>query len=101
VAAYHQHFVRAASTARRRHLSDDALLVPIKAIHAETHSGCDWPWAWKEPLGRGFRVGNERVQKLMQVHGITSKGKRRFKVTATATTTCRSRPTGSTASRPR
>ena len=38
-AGYHQHFERAASAAQRRHLSDDALLVHIKAIHAETHGG--------------------------------------------------------------
>jgi hypothetical protein len=39
VAGYHEHFVRAASAAQRRHLSDDALLVHIRAIHAETHGG--------------------------------------------------------------
>ena len=38
-AGYHEHFVHAASAAQRRHLSDDALLVPIKAIDAETRSG--------------------------------------------------------------
>ena len=32
-------------------------------------------------LARGIRVGKERVQKLMQLHGIRAKGKRRFKVT--------------------
>jgi hypothetical protein len=52
----------AASTAQRRLLSDDALLVHIK-------------------LARGIRVGKERVQKLMQLHGIRAKGRRRFKVT--------------------
>jgi len=34
VARYHEHFVRAASTAQRRHLSNDALLVHIRAIDA-------------------------------------------------------------------
>jgi len=34
VAGYHEHFVRLASAAQRRHLSDDALLVHIKVIHA-------------------------------------------------------------------
>ena len=33
----------AASAAQRRHLSDDVLLVHIKAIHAETHGGYGWP----------------------------------------------------------
>ncbi len=32
-------------------------------------------------MARGIRVGKERVQKLMQQHGIRAKGKRRFKVT--------------------
>jgi transposase InsO family protein len=30
---------------------------------------------------RAVPVGKERVQKLMQLHGIRAKGKRRFKVT--------------------
>ena len=30
---------------QRRQLSDDALLVHIKAIHAETHGGFGWPGA--------------------------------------------------------
>jgi len=81
VAGYHEHFVRRASAAQRRHLSDDALLVHIKVIHAETHGGYGWPRTWKELLARGIRVGKERVQKLMQLHGIRAKGKRRFKVT--------------------
>ena len=81
VSGYHEHFVRRASDAQRRHLSDDALLVHIKAIHAETRGGYGWPRTWKELLARGIRVGKERVQKLMQLHGIRAKGKRRFKVT--------------------
>jgi hypothetical protein len=80
VAGYHEHFVRAASTAQRRHLSDDALLVHIKAIHAETRGGYGWPRTWKELLARGLRVGNERVRKLMQLHGIRAKGKHPFVV---------------------
>ena len=39
-----------------------------------------WPRTWKELLSRGIRVGKERVQKLMQRHGIRAKGKRCFKV---------------------
>ena len=81
ISGYHEHFVRAASSAQRRHLSDDALLVHIKAIHAETRAAYGWPRTWKTLLGRGIRVGKERVQKLMKLHGIRAKGKRRFKVT--------------------
>lgn len=32
MSGYHEHFVRRASDAQRRHLSDDALLVHIKAM---------------------------------------------------------------------
>jgi putative transposase len=81
VAGYHEHFVRRANGAQRRHLSDDALLVHIKAIYAESRGGYGWPRIWKELLARGIRVGKQRVQKLMQRHGIRAKGKRRFKVT--------------------
>ena len=71
VAGYHEHFVRRASDAQRRHLSDDALLVHIKAIHAQTLGGYGWPRTWKELLARGIRVGKERVRVLMQRHGIS------------------------------
>jgi len=78
---YHEHFVRKASGAQRRHMSDDALLVHIKAIHAQSGASYGWPRICKELLARGIRVGKDRVQKLMQRHGIRARGKRRFKVT--------------------
>jgi putative transposase len=81
VAGYHEHFMRAVDIAHRRHLSDEALLVHIRAVHAESRSGYGWPRVWKELLARGVRVGKDRVQKLMQLHAIRAKGKRRFKVT--------------------
>ena len=81
MAGYHEHFVRRASAAQRRHLSDDALLVHIKVIHAETRGTYGWPRTCKELLARGIRVGKQRVQKLMQLHGIRAKGKRRFEIT--------------------
>lgn len=81
MAGYHEHFVRRATVAQRRHLSDDALLVHIKAVHGESRGGYGWPRVWKELLARGIRVGKERVHKLMRLHGIRGKGKKRFKVT--------------------
>jgi putative transposase len=69
VAGYHEHFVRRASDAQRRHLSDDALLVHVNPIHAETRGGYGWPRTRKELLARGIRVGKQRVQRLMQLHG--------------------------------
>ena len=80
-AGYHAHLARRASGAQRCHLSDEALLVHIKALHAETRGAYGWPRIWRELLARGVPVGKQRVQKLMQLHGIRAKGKRRFKVT--------------------
>jgi transposase InsO family protein len=77
VAECHEHFVRRASAAQRRHLSDDALLGHINDIHAATHGGYGWPRTWKELLARGIPAGKQRVQELMQLHGIRAKGKRR------------------------
>jgi transposase InsO family protein len=53
----------------------------IKAIHAQTRGAYGWPRVWRELTARAVPVGKERVQKLMQLHGIRAKGKRRFKVT--------------------
>ncbi|QNP49232.1 IS3 family transposase [Diaphorobacter aerolatus] len=81
IAGYHEHFARCVHGAQRLHLSDDAVLVHIKAIHAETHGSYGWPRTCKALQARGIRVGKERVRRLMQLHGIRAKGKRRFKVT--------------------
>lgn len=50
----------------RSRLSDDALLVHIRAIHAESKGSYGWPRVWNELLARGIRVGKDRVRKLMQ-----------------------------------
>jgi putative transposase len=81
VTGYHEHFGRRARAAQRRQLSDDALLVRLQILHAETHGACGWPRTWKELLTQGIRVGKERVRKRMQLHGIRAKGKRRFRIT--------------------
>ncbi len=62
-------------------LSNEALLAHIKAIHAEVKQEYGWPRITKELHARGFKVGKERVRKLMQLHGIKAKGKRKFVVT--------------------
>ena len=64
-----------------KRISDEALLVHIKAIHAEVKQEYGWPKMCKELLARGIRVGKERVRKLMQRHGIKARGKRKFVVT--------------------
>jgi putative transposase len=81
VAGYHAQLVDRASDAQRRHLSDEALLVHIKALHCETRGAYGWPRICRELVTRSIAVGKQRVQKLMQLHGIRARGKRRFKVT--------------------
>lgn len=40
-----------------------------------------WPKMWKELVTRGIRIGKERVRKMMRLHGIRAKGKKKFVVT--------------------
>lgn len=64
-----------------RRLSNEALLAHIRAIHAEFKGEYGWPRVWKELLLRGVRVGKDRVQRLMKLHGIRARGKRKYVVT--------------------
>ena len=62
-------------------LSDEAVLVHIRAAHAGSKGEYGWPRIWRELLARGVRVGKDRIQKLMKLHGIKARGKRRYVVT--------------------
>ena len=53
----------------------------IRAIHAEVKGIYGWPRVWKELLASGIRVGKDRVQRLMKLHGIKARSKRKFVVT--------------------
>jgi transposase InsO family protein len=81
VSGYHAHLARQASVAPRRHLSDTALLVHIKAVHSRTRGSYGRPRILRELRNEGVRVGKQRLQTLMHRHGIRARGKRRFKVT--------------------
>ena len=85
VAGYHDHLVRRVAGIHAdepsRCSSDHALLMHIKAIHAEMRECYGWPRTWRELRARGIRVGKDRVQKLRRRHGIRARGKRRFKAT--------------------
>ena len=81
VAGYHEHMARRLTIARRRHLSDEALLVHIRAVFAAHRGAYGWPRIWRQLRAEGVRVGKLRVQQLMQLHGIRARGKRRFRVT--------------------
>ena len=83
VSGYHEHLARRVEIARRRHLSDEALLVHISAVYAENRGAYGWPRIWRRLRAQGIRVGKLRVQRLMQKHGIQARGKRRFRVATT------------------
>jgi transposase InsO family protein len=83
VSGYHQHMKRLRGIAQRRHLSDEALLVHIRAAYAENRGAYGWPRIWRQLRAQGIRVGKQRVQRLMQQHGIRARGKRRFHVMTT------------------
>ena len=97
ISGYHQHLARCKQIAQRRHLSDEALLVHISAVYAENRGAYGWPRistpastnrllgtpVWRQLRAQGIRVGKQRVQRLMQKHGIHARGKRKFRVTTT------------------
>src|SRR5450631_1247042 len=83
ISGYHQHLVRRRAIAQRRHLSDEALLVHISAAYAENRGAYGWPRIWRQLRAQGIRVGKQRVQRLMQQHGIRARGRRRFRLMTT------------------
>ena len=90
VAGYYEHFVRCLDIVQRRHLSNEALLVHIRAVHEQNREAYGWPRIWRALRTQGIRVGKLRVQRLMQRNDICVRDKRRFPIT---TTVCRLRPT--------
>ena len=66
VSGFHQHLARRVEIAKRRHLSDEALLVHISAVYAENRGAYGWPRIWRQLRVQGIRVGKPRVQRLMQ-----------------------------------
>ena len=83
VSGYHQHVRRRKQIAQRRHLSDEALLVHIRAVFAAHRGAYGWPRVWRQLLSQGIHVGKSRVQRLMQRDNIRARGKRRFRVATT------------------
>jgi putative transposase len=76
-----RHKRKPANTPPGGRVKKEALLVHVRAIHAEVKGEYGWPRMWKELLARGIRVGKQRVQRLMQEHGIKARGKTKFVVT--------------------
>ncbi len=80
---YRQHLARRKKLLTRRHLSETALLVEIRAVYAEARGAYGWPRVWRQLKAIGVRVGKLRVQLAMQQNGIRARGKRRFRVLTT------------------
>ncbi len=62
-------------------ISNKALLVHIRSIHAASRQCYGWPRIWAQLRNQGVRVGKERVRRLMQRHGIVGRTRRRYKAT--------------------
>ena len=80
---YRQHRARKKKILTRRHLSETALLVEIRAVYTEARGAYGWPRGWRQLVAGGVRVGKRRVQRTMQQKGLQGRGKRRFRVSTT------------------
>ena len=80
---YRQHVARRKKILTRRHLSETALMVEIRAVYAASRGAYGWPRVWRQLKAQGVRVGKRRVQRAMQQHGPRARGKRRFRVVTT------------------
>ena len=83
VAGYHEHFGRQARSVERRHLSEAALGVHVRAVYLQQRGAYGWPRVWRELRAQGLRVGKQRVQRLMQSQELRGRGKKRFRVVTT------------------
>ena len=83
---YRQHRVRRKKILPRRHLSETALLVEIRAVYTEARGAYGWPRVWRQLKAQDVRAGKLRVQRTMRQNGLRGRGKRRFRVLTTDTT---------------
>jgi putative transposase len=77
-AGYYAWRGRPASARQQRH---DALLVEIRAIHAEFHARCGSPRIHAELAARGHPCCVNTVAKAMRDHGIRAKTAKKFRCT--------------------
>lgn len=61
-----------------RRLTDQALVTHLKALHREVRQEYGWPRMHRELRRRGLCVGKRRIQKLMQIHGLRARHKRKW-----------------------
>ena len=78
VAGYHEHWVRRRSEVRRRHLSDEGLLVHIRAVYATNRGAYGWPRIWRQLRAQGIRVGKQRIQGSCKRNCVNDHRKRRI-----------------------
>jgi putative transposase len=64
-----------------REKEDGKLAVEIRGIHERSRRTYGSPRVHAEMREKGYRIGRNRVARLMREHGIRSKVKKRFKVT--------------------
>jgi putative transposase len=83
VSGYHEHFGRQLRITERRHVSEEALTVHVRAAYQEHHGAYGWPRVWRQLRAQGVRVGKQRVQRLMQQQGLRGRGRKRFRVCTT------------------
>jgi len=72
---------RRGGTPEPTRLSDAQAITLIRAIHAEMKAAYGSRRMHRELQGRGHRIGQARVERLMRQNGIRARHKRRFKAT--------------------
>lgn len=65
----------------KREQKNRELLPLVQQIHQQSHRTYGSPRIWVELQDQGIRCGRHRIARLMRLHGIRAKMKRRFKVT--------------------
>jgi transposase InsO family protein len=68
-------------TADRKRLTAGQTLAMIRAIHAEVKGAYGSPRMVRELRQRGYTASKGRVERLMRLHGIRARHKRRYRVT--------------------
>jgi len=66
-------------------MSDQALIVHVRAAYVESRCTYGWPRLWLDLRAKGIAVGKHRLHKLMQRHGIRGKHKRRYRAAPSET----------------
>src|SRR5688500_6072216 len=65
----------------KRAVLDATLVAHLKAIHARHKQRYGRPRLWRELAGASYRIGHERLRRLMLAHGIRSVHRRKFRHT--------------------